>query len=131
LNTKNLLIALATLFLASVPLVRAQQAQRLPPEVPDKHAKLRVSQGVMEKNLVSKVTPDYPQEAKDARIQGDVILRVTIDPKGNVSQVKPISGHPLLMQSAMDAVKQWKYKPLKLNDEPVEVETTVWVQFHM
>ncbi len=93
--------------------------------------KLRVSSGVAEGNLVHRVEPQYPQMAKVAHIQGDVMLAATISKSGIIENLHLISGHPILAQAAMDAVKQWKYKPYLLNGEPVEVETTVKVTFHM
>ena len=93
--------------------------------------KLRVSQGVAEGNLVHRVEPQYPQMAKVAHIQGEVILAATISKSGVIENLHAISGHPILAQAAMDAVKQWKYKPYLLNGEAVEVETTVKVSFHM
>jgi len=93
--------------------------------------KLRVSQGVAEGNLLRKVEPQYPQMAKIAHIQGDVILAATISKNGTIENLHQVSGHPILVQAAMEAVKQWKYKPYLLNGEPVEVETTVKVSFKM
>jgi TonB family protein len=101
------------------------------PAQPQPPRKLRVSQGVMENNLVTQIDPIYPAKAREYRIQGHVIFRATIDREGNVSDLKTISGHPLLVEAAMEAVRQWKYKPLTLNNEPVEVETTIQVQFRL
>jgi protein TonB len=69
--------------------------------------------------------------ARIAHIQGDVILHVLINKQGHVANVKPMSGHPILIQAALDAVKQWEYQPFQLNGEPAEVETAVVVKFHM
>lgn len=91
--------------------------------------RLRVAQGVMRSSLVTKVNPIYPPEAKRQRIDGAVLLQINIDKNGNVSEVEPISGHPLLIRAAIDAVKQWKYKPYLLNNTPIEVETTVLIKF--
>lgn len=93
--------------------------------------KLRVSSGVAEGLKVHDVTPTYPQMARIAHIQGDVLLQATISKSGVIENLRGVSGHPILIQAAMDAVKQWKYKPYILNGEPVEVETTIKVQFHM
>jgi protein TonB len=93
--------------------------------------KLRVSQGVAEGNLTHRVEPQYPQMAKVAHIQGDVLLAATISKSGAIENLHAVSGHPILVQAAMEAVKQWKYKPYLLNGEAVEVETTVKVSFHM
>jgi protein TonB len=93
--------------------------------------RVRVSQGVIEGNRIRSVTPLYPPLAKTARIQGTVVLHAIISKQGNVENLSVISGHPMLVQSALDAVKQWKYKPYFLNGEPVEVETTVTVNFNL
>ena len=93
--------------------------------------KLRVSQGVAEGNLLRRVEPQYPQMAKVAHIQGDVVLAATISKGGSIENLHQISGHPILVQAAMEAVKQWRYKPYLLNGEPVEVETTIKVTFKM
>ena len=91
--------------------------------------KVRVSQGVSEGLLLHKVTPQYPPLAKQARIQGSVVLQATIGKDGSILNLRVASGHPMLTQAALDAVKQWKYKPYMLNGEAVEVETTVQVNF--
>lgn len=91
--------------------------------------RVRVSQGVMAGRLVTKVPPEYPDAARDQRIQGVVVLAVIIDREGSVSNIQLISGHPLLAPAAIEAVKQWKYKPYLLNGEPIEVETQVTVNF--
>jgi protein TonB len=91
--------------------------------------RVRVSQNVMQAMIAKKVRPEYPADAKKDHIQGVVVMKVTIDKEGNVHNLQLISGHPALAQSAIDAVKQWKYKPYLLNGEPVEVETQVTVNF--
>jgi protein TonB len=93
--------------------------------------KLRVSSGVADGLKIHDVQPTYPQMARIAHIQGDVILQAVISKTGAIENLHAVSGHPILIQAAMDAVRQWKYKPYILNGEPVEVETTVKVQFHM
>jgi TonB family protein len=93
--------------------------------------KLRVSQGVMEGNLIHKVEPEYPPLAKSAYVHGDVVLQVIINKQGAVENVRVIRGHPILVQAAMDAVKQWTYKPMTIDGTAVEIETTIIVRFHM
>jgi protein TonB len=90
-----------------------------------------VSQGVSQGLLVHKVTPEYPPIAKQARMQGSVVLRAVIGKDGKVENVQTESGSPLLASAAMHAVKQWRYKPYVLNGSPVEVETTVTVNFQL
>jgi TonB family protein len=84
---------------------------------------------VQESKLVNKIDPVYPQLAKRAHVSGSVILIVDIDEKGNVSKVRVASGHPLLNDAAIDAVKQWKYSPTIFNGLPVPVNATVTVAF--
>ena len=91
--------------------------------------RVRVSSGVSQALIVSKVPPEYPADAKEARIQGVVVLKVIIDKEGNVENIQLISGHPMLAPAAIEAVKQWKYKPYLLNGNPVEVDTQVTVNF--
>jgi protein TonB len=91
--------------------------------------RVRVSSGVSTGLLVRKVTPTYPPLARQARIQGTVVLRAVISKDGSIEGLTLVSGHPMLVQSALEAVKQWKYKPYLLNGEPVEVDTEVMVNF--
>ena len=91
--------------------------------------RIRVGGNVQQANLLQKVTPAYPPDAKEARIQGVVHLAVIIGKDGTVQNVEVLSGHPLLVQAAMDAVKQWLYKPTLLNGSPVEVITQIDVNF--
>jgi periplasmic protein TonB len=91
--------------------------------------RVRVSQGVSEGLLVHKVTPQYPPLAKQARIQGAVVLQAVISKDGSIQNLRAVSGHPMLTPAAIDAVKQWRYKPYFLNGDPVEVETQVTVNF--
>ena len=88
----------------------------------------RISQ-VMEGNLIRRVQPEYPSLARQARIQGSVTLRAIISRDGRIENLQVINGHPLLVQSAIDAVRQWRYRPYMLNGEPVEVETQITVNF--
>ena len=69
--------------------------------------------------------------ARDARIHGEVVLTALIDKDGNIENLQIVSGHPLLAPAAINAVKQWRYKPYLLNGQPVEVETTITVNFEL
>ncbi|MGB8769217.1 MAG: TonB family protein [Candidatus Korobacteraceae bacterium] len=91
--------------------------------------RVRVSQGVSQGLLIHKVTPTYPPLARQARIQGTVVLQALIGKDGAIQNLHVVSGHPMLTGAALDAVKQWRYKPYYLNGEPVEVETTINVNF--
>ena len=93
--------------------------------------RVRVSEKVSQTLLIKSVNPRYPAGALSARIQGSVILQAIISREGDVTEVKLVSGHPMLVPSAIDAVKRWKYKPYLLNGEPVEVETQVTVNYEL
>ena len=79
--------------------------------------------------LIRPISPVYPILARQAHIQGKVVLDADISKNGGVETLKVISGHPLLVQAALDAVKQWRYKPYLLNGEPVAVNTQIIVGF--
>jgi len=96
---------------------------------PESTLRVRVSQGVSVGRLINKVEPVYPPLARNARVQGQVVLTAIISKDGIIQDLRVLSGHPLLVQAALDAVRQWRYKPYLLNGEPVEVETTVTVNF--
>src|SRR5271165_4750304 len=91
--------------------------------------RVRVSHGVTQGLLIRKVQPNYPPLARQARIQGQVLLQAEISKDGSIENLHLISGHPMLAPAAIEAVKQWKYKPYILNGEPVEVETQITVNF--
>ena len=93
--------------------------------------RLVVSQGVSLGMLQSKTEPIYPMIAKRARVQGTVTLRAIISTQGTIESLQVIDGHAMLVSAAVDAVKQWRYKPYMLSGQPVEVETTVFVNFHL
>jgi protein TonB len=101
----------------------------LPPPKVATPTKVRVSSGVVAGNKISGPNPSYPQIARTARIQGQVVLQATISKQGTIENLHAVSGPPMLYQSAIDAVRQWRYKPYILNGEPVEVETTIDVNF--
>lgn len=108
--------------IASVP-------QSVPTLAPPKV--IRVSSGVSQGMLIHKVTPDYPPLARQARVQGAVILEAVIAADGTIENLRVVSGHPMLVSAAVQAVKQWRYKPYLLNGNPVEVDTTVQVNFNL
>jgi TonB family protein len=92
---------------------------------------IRISGGVAAGQIVSKVNPVYPPDAKAQGIQGAVVLRAIIDADGTVQHLDVLSGPAELQQSAMDAVKQWVYKPYLLNGEPVSVQTTITINYSL
>ncbi len=93
--------------------------------------RLRISQGVSKGLLAFRVEPTYPPLARAARIQGTVILTAIIDKDGTIQNLQVVSGHPMLTPAAIDAVKQWRYKPYVLSGQPIPVETTVTVTFSL
>ena len=93
--------------------------------------RLRVSTGVSEGLLLHKVEPVYPIIAQRAHVQGTVELKAIISRDGAIQNLQLVRGHPLLVPAAIDAVKQWRYKPYILNGQPIEVETIVIVNFHL
>jgi len=99
-----------------------------PEEIPKR---LVVSQGVSLGMLQSQVEPVYPMIARRARVQGRVTLRAVISAQGTIESLQVIDGHPMLVSAALDAVKQWRYKPYMLSGQRVEVETTVFVNFRI
>lgn len=90
-----------------------------------------VSRGVSEGLLIRQVKPVYPPIAITAHVQGEVILQAVIGKDGAIQNLHVVSGHPMLIKAAVDAVQQWRYRPYMLNGEPVEVETQVRVTFTM
>ncbi len=96
------------------------------PNVP--HAPIKIS-NLDAGFLISRVQPVYPKMAIATRTEGTVVLAAVIDTNGRITQLRSISGHPFLIPAAIDAVRQWRYKPYVLNGSPVEVETQVSVIF--
>ncbi len=93
--------------------------------------RVRVSQGVAQGLLVHKVVPQYPAMAKAQHVQGSVVLQALIGKDGSIQNVEVVSGPPQLAQAALQAVRQWKYKPYFLNGQPVEVQTLINVNFSL
>ena len=100
-----------------------------PVEKPPTPQRIRVGGNVQAANLIRKVTPVYPPLAKQARVQGTVRFTAIIGKDGAIHNLQLVSGHPLLVAAAQEAVKQWQYKPTLLNGEPVEVVTQIDVNF--
>jgi len=101
----------------------------MPPPPKPTQQRVRVGGNVQQVKMIRQIQPVYPQIAKTAHVQGTVILHAIIAKDGTVQELQYISGPALLMRSAMDAVRQWKYQPTLLNGEPVEVDTTISVVF--
>ena len=106
----------------------------LPPIVPKLVAppppqKLRISSGALEANAIHQVKPPYPPLAQQARIEGVVKLLVTVGKDGSIENVRVVSGHKMLAQAALEAVRQWRFKPALLNGEPWEAEAEISIVF--
>jgi len=97
----------------------------------DTPKRLRVSSGVAQGLKTHDVSPIYPPAARNAGIQGDVILQATIDTKGHITNIRAVQGDPILVKASIDAVKEWRYRPYVFKGEPVEVETTIKIVFHL
>jgi TonB family protein len=116
--------------------VSGQESQSTPPQEKQpaasqsqSPARVRVSSGVAAGLLMVKSNPVYPQKARKDRVQGTVVLRAVIDKNGNVASLDVVSGDPVLAKAAIKAVKKWKYLSYLINGQPVEVETTIQVNF--
>jgi len=102
-----------------------------PPPKPRPTGPIRVGGNVQAARILNRVQPVYPPLARQTRISGTVRLHAIISKDGSIQQLEVISGHPLLQQAALDAVRQWRYQPTLLNGEPVEVDTTIDVIFSL
>ncbi len=98
---------------------------------PERKTPLPVSSGVVQGNLMSQVKPQYPHTAIAARVQGQVVLVAIISKQGTIENLQTVSGHPLLVPAAIEAVRLWRYRPYLLNGVPVEVETQITVNFSL
>jgi periplasmic protein TonB len=102
-----------------------------PPPPKPKSGPLRVGGNVQAAKIINRVQPVYPPLARQTRISGTVRLHAIISKDGTIQQLEVVSGHPLLQQAALDAVRQWRYQPTLLNGDPVEVDTTIDVIFSL
>jgi len=91
----------------------------------------RISSGVMQGQIIQRTQPVYPPIARAAHMQGTVTLHAIISKTGTIERLEAISGPEMLKGAALDAVKQWRYRPYLLNGEPTEVDTTVIVNFNL
>jgi len=111
--------------------IRTAAAAPVAPKEVKSRAPVRVGGHVREPQLIKRIEPNYPPLARQAHIQGTVVIDAILDEHGNVVEMKVVSGPPLLIQAAIDAVKQWKYEPTYLNDQPVAVQMNVTVTFQL
>ena len=98
---------------------------------PFRVSRLHVTESVSEENLLKKVEPEYPPEAKDTRLEGDVIFRIIIGKNGKVREIHLRRGKPILIEAAAKALWEWQYKTFMLNGEAVEVESLATIQFRL
>src|SRR5882672_1023944 len=109
-------------------LATVASAQQTPAPRPDR---VRVSSKVAEGLVTHRVDPKYPKEARAQHVEGDVVLKVIIDKQGKLSQITILSGNVLLIDAAVEAMKQWTFRPYLLNGDPVEVESTTMFRFNI
>jgi protein TonB len=109
--------------------VMSSAAPPPPPPVAAAPKRIRVGGQVESAKLIFQPKPEYPPLAKMARIQGTVRLEAIISKDGTIQDLKVVSGHPLLVKAALEAVQRWRYQPTLLNGEPVEVVTEIDVNF--
>ncbi|MGZ4822447.1 MAG: energy transducer TonB [Terriglobales bacterium] len=103
-----------------------------PPEPPPStQQRLKISSGVSQGYLLRQLRPAYPPMAISAHVQGAVVLSALISRTGEIENLQVLSGHPLLVAAAVEAVKHWRYRPCLLNGDPVEVETQITVNFSL
>jgi protein TonB len=102
-----------------------------PPQAAQQTQRIRVGGGVEAASIINRVMPQYPAIAKTAHVSGTIVLHAIIAKDGTVQELTYISGSPLLIKAAIDAVREWRYRPTMLNGEPVEVETTIVVVFNL
>jgi len=107
----------------------ARAANSTPRIVHQPQGPITISKGVAEGMAISKLSPVYPAIARAARVEGTVILQATISKSGTIENLRVLSGPQMLQQAALNAVAQWRYRPYLLNGDPVEVETTINVNF--
>ena len=112
-------------------IINSTSLAAVPKLVPVQPQRVRISQGVTRGLLIKRVEPSYPPLARAARVQGEVVLTAIINTNGEIQNLQLVSGHPMLVPQAIEAVRQWRYKPYLLNGQPVEVETTITVIFSL
>jgi len=98
---------------------------------PEEKRVVRVSEPMQQAQLIARIVPRYPPLARQTRKEGTVLLHAIISVEGRITRLEVVSGSPLFVQDAMDAVRQWRYRPTYLNGEPVEVETSITVIFRL
>ena len=113
------------------PPVAAQQTAPPPKPPAQQITRIRIGGVVHPPRLIHEVRPSYPPLARQARISGTVKLEAVLSRDGTIQSLRAVSGHPLLIHAALDAVRQWRYQPTLLNGVPVEVITQITVNFRL
>lgn len=107
------------------PAVKKEEPKPEPPKV------IRKSGGVLQGSATQRIEPSYPPLAKTARVSGSVVVEVTVDESGNVISARAISGHPLLVDAAVNAARRWKFTPTQLSGQAVKVIGTITFNFNL
>jgi TonB family protein len=118
--------ALAGVAVSQEPQQNSSQSEE---RAPAKPKRIRIGEQALQRRLVHRVKPKYPEEARRAHLKGAVRLRVLIGEDGHVKEAWPVEGDPVLGRAATDAVRLWEYQPVRLNGEPVQVESEISVKF--
>ena len=119
---------------APVPIDLRPATRAAPPEPTKKSTEkrpLKLSEPVIQAQLISRIEPRYPPLARQLHLSGTVVLHAIIGRDGNINGLEVVSGSPYFVQAALDAVRQWRYRPTLLDGDPVEVETTITVLFRL
>jgi periplasmic protein TonB len=130
-RAKPVLAAMWTVLLVVIAALGQEAGTPNPPSSPNLPKRVRVSQGVMAHLIVEQVAPAYPPEARKKHVGGPVVIQIVIGRTGDVSETRVVSGDPLLVPSALEAVKQWRFKPYLLQGQPVEVESQVTMNYNL
>jgi periplasmic protein TonB len=125
----NILVCALLLGITCAALGQESKSEPAPPTKQEVPKRVRVSEGVMRTLILKKVQPNYPEEARKKHIQGSVVMKAIISREGDVQELTVVSGDGLLVPPAMEAAKQWKYKPYLLQGQPVEIETQIMMIF--
>jgi protein TonB len=112
-----------------LPLPLSGGTQPVMPVAPKPVTKIFRTSSILQGSLIRRVEPTYPPLARQARIQGAVVLVAVISKAGTIDNLRLVSGHPMLVGAALDAVSQWRYRPYILNGDVIEVETQITVNF--
>ncbi len=111
-----------------VPVMPKPSEVEVQPTAPEP---VSVPANVTAASIIEQVNPEYPPQARAANVEGEVVLRATIDKEGKITQVQVLEGDELLAPAAVEAVGKWRYKPMLVDGEPKEVKTTITVTFSL